>query len=95
MAKRQKRLLCPGRWLQRLFRQPPRDLYGRASVYLSGGRMEIEQFRRIRCYEQGRLCLELGRGVLTIYGEDLKIESLTAQRLTLRGQVMRTDFSAE
>ena len=38
-------------WFRRMFRQPPGDFYGRASVYLSGRRMEIEQFRRIRSYE--------------------------------------------
>ena len=63
-------------WFRRMFRQPPGDFYGRASVYLSGRRMEIEQFRRIRSY-------------------DLKIETLSARRLTLRGQILRTDFSKE
>ena len=71
------------------------DFYGRASVYLSGRRMEIEQFRRIRSYEEGKLCLELGCGTLTVYGDDLKIETLSARRLTLRGQILRTDFSKE
>lgn len=82
-------------WFRRMFRQPPGDFYGRASVYLSGRRMEIEQFRRIRSYEEGKLCLELGRGTLMVYGDDLKIETLSARRLTLRGQILRTDFSKE
>ena len=60
-------------WFRRMFRQPPGDFYGRASVY----------------------CLELGRGTLTVYGDDLKIETLSARRLTLRGQILRTDFSKE
>ena len=71
-------------WFRRMFRQPPGDFYGRASV-----------FRRIRSYEEGRLCLELGCGTLTVYGDDLKIETLSARRLTLRGQILRTDFSKE
>ena len=75
-------------WFRRMFRQPPGDFYGRASVYLSGR-------RRIRSYEEGKLCLELGRGTLTVYGDDLKIETLSARRLTLRGQILRTDFSKE
>lgn len=77
-------------WFRRMFRQPPGDFYGRASVYLSGRRMEID-----RSYEEGKLCLELGRGTLTVYGDDLKIETLSARRLTLRGQILRTDFSKE
>ena len=82
-------------WFRRMFRQPPGDFYGRASVYLSGRRMEIEQFRRIRSYEEGKLCLERGRGTLTVYGDDLKIETLSARRLTLRGLILRTYFSKE
>ena len=85
----------PGDWLRGLFRQPPPGFYSRPAVYLSGDRMEIEQFRRIRSYEEGKLCLELGRGTLTVYGDDLKIETLSARRLTLRGQILRTDFSKE
>ena len=83
------------RWLALLFRQPPQGLYRRPCLYQSGDRMEIEQFRRIRSYEEGKLCLELGRGTLTVYGDDLKIETLSARRLTLRGQILRTDFSKE
>lgn len=82
-------------WLLRLFCQPPKDFYGRTSVYLSGGRMEIEQFRRIRSYDEDKLCLELGRGILTIYGDKIKIETLSARRLVLQGQILRTDFSKE
>ena len=82
-------------WFRRLLRPPPGDFSGRASVYLSGRRMEIEQFRRIRSYEEGKLCLEQGRDTLTVYGDDLKIETLSARRLTLRGQILRTDFSKE
>lgn len=79
-------------WLQRLFRQPPRNFYGRASVYLSGRTLEIEQFRRVRSYEEGKLCLELARGTLTIYGDALTIVTLSAHRITLRGEILRTEF---
>ena len=82
-------------WFRRMFRQPPADFDGRASVSLSGSRMELEQFRGIRSYEEGKLCLERGRGTLTVYGDDLKIETLSARRLTLRGQILRTEFSKE
>ena len=43
-------------WFGRMLRQPPRGFYGQPSVYLSGGVMEIEHFRRVRTYEEGRLC---------------------------------------
>ena len=38
-------------WFGRMLRQPPRGFYGQPSVYLSGGVMEIEHFRRVRTYE--------------------------------------------
>ena len=95
MGRKRKQKCSPRGWFRRLFRQPPQNFYGRASFYLSGGRMELEQFRRIRSYEEGKLCLELGRGILTVYGDDLKIETLSARRLTLCGQILRTDFSKE
>ena len=56
--------------------------------------MEIEHFRRVRTYEEGRLCLEFAGGLFTVYGDGLRIEALAAHRITLRGQFLRTDFSS-
>ena len=90
---RRRRLSLWG-WLGLLFRQPPRNAYRQPSVYLSGGRMEIEHFRRVRTYEEGRLCLEFAGGLFTVYGDGLRIETLAAHRITLRGRFLRTDFSS-
>lgn len=38
--------------------------------------MEIEHFRRVRTYEEGRLCLEFAGGLFTVYGDGLRIETL-------------------
>ena len=81
-------------WFGRMLRQPPRGFYGQPSVYLSGGVMEIEHFHRVRTYEEGRLCLEFAGGLFTVYGDGLRIEALTAHRITLRGRFLRTDFSS-
>ena len=80
----------PGDWLRGLFRQPPPGFYSRPAVYLSGDRMEIEHFEAILAYDETRLRLQLPRGQLTIYGERLQIETLTARRITLRGCFVRT-----
>ena len=43
-------------------------------------------------------CVRLRQGRaddVTVYGDDLKIETLSARRLTLCGQILRTDFSKE
>lgn len=85
----------PGDWLRGLFRQPPPGFYSRPAVYLSGDRMEIEHFEAILAYDETRLRLQLPRGQLTIYGEQLQIETLTARRITLRGCFVRTDYTTE
>ena len=85
----------PGDWLRGLFRQPPPGFYSRPAVYLSGDRMEIEHYEAILAYDETRLRLQLPRGQLTIYGERLQIETLTARRITLRGCFVRTDYTTE
>lgn len=82
-------------WLWRMFRQPPRGFYGQPSIYRSGDRMEIEQFRRILTYDEEKLCLEFRRGRFTVYGDELHIETLAAHRITLRGCVLRTEFDGD
>lgn len=83
------------RWLALLFRQPPQGLYRRPCLYQSGDRMEIEHYEAILAYDETRLRLQLPRGQLTIYGEQLQIETLTARRITLRGCFVRTDYTTE
>ena len=78
-----------------LFRQPPQGLYCRPCLYQSGDRMEIEHYEAILAYDETRLRLQLPRGQLTIYGERLQIETLTARRITLRGCFVRTDYTTE
>ena len=80
-------------WLAALFRQPPAGFYRRPSIYLSGDRMEIEHFQKILFYDENKLCLQMARGCFTVLGDHLQICVLTATRLTLQGQFLRTDFS--
>ena len=85
----------PHRWLAALFRQPPKGFYRTPAVYLSGGQMEIEHFRCILTYSPDCLCLQMPHGRFTVHGDELKIITLTATRLTLRGRFLRTDFADE
>ena len=74
MARKRRQHISPTGWFQRLFRQPPANFYGRTSVYLSGSILEIEHFRRIRSYDDGELCLELGnKAVAIVKSTDLMI----------------------
>ena len=63
--------------------------------YLSGDRMEIEHFCTVLFFDENRLCLRLAKGRFTVYGSGLRICTLTAARLTVQGQFLRTDFSDE
>lgn len=85
----------PGDWLRGLFRQPPPGFYSRPAVYLSGDRMEIEHFCTVLFFDENKLCLRLAKGRFTVYGSGLRICTLTAARLTVHGQFLRTDFSDE
>ena len=76
----------PSRWLRRMFRQPPSGFYGQPCVYWSGQTLEIEHFRRIRSYDEEKLCIAFGQ-------KDLTVETLAAHRITLKGDILRTDFS--
>lgn len=82
----------PGDWLRGLFRQPPPGFYSRPAVYLSGDRMEIEHFCTVLFFDENKLCLRLAKGRFTVYGSGLRICTLTAARLTVQGQFLRTDF---
>ena len=77
MCAKRKKRLSPQSWLALLFRQPPQGFYRATAVYLS----------------PDRLCLQMPHGRLTIYGDGLKIVTLTASRLTLCGRFVRTDFA--
>lgn len=92
MAKKQQKLSFRS-WFRRMFRQPPAGFYSRPCMYWAGGILEIEHFRKIRSYDEEKLCLEFGQNVLTIYGGHLRIETLAIHRLTLKGEIRRTDFS--
>ena len=83
------------RWLALLFRQLPQGLYRRPCLYQSGDRMEIEHFCTVLFFDENKLCLRLAKGRFTVYGSGLRICTLTAARLTVQGQFLRTDFSDE
>lgn len=93
--KKQSGRLTPRKWFGLMFRQPPRGLYRQPTVYMSGSQMEIEHFKRVLLYDEGRLCVELHRGRFTVYGDKMKILALAAHRITLSGKFLRTDWADE
>ena len=49
--------------------------------------------RRVLEFTPERICLDMGRSVITLYGADLGIESLAGKRLSVTGRVTRIDFT--
>lgn len=78
-----------------LFAQPPKDLYGKTSVYLCGRELEVENFRELLDYREDRIRIRLVHGILTIEGDRLVIAALEKHRIRLHGTVLRTEFSFE
>jgi len=54
--------------------------------------MEIQNFQKILLYDETRLCVQLPRGQLTVWGDQLRICSVTTHRLTLQGRFIRTEL---
>ena len=71
----------------RLSARLPADFYRREAVYWSGRTLELENFRRVVRIEPGLLCVETGRGYLTVTGQQLVVAALEKHRLLVKGRV--------
>lgn len=93
MAHKHRTHPSPRLWISSLFRQPSPGFYRKPAIYLCGSFLEVEHFRSILTYDRSRLRLRFAHGIFTVYGDDLRILLLTADRITLYGKILRTDFS--
>lgn len=73
--------------------QIPRYFYQREALYWSGDAMELEHFRRVVLLEENKLCVETGRGTVTVTGTGLTVEALERDRILLKGQFQQVTFS--
>lgn len=62
---------------------------------MSGNELELQNFRAVVDYTSEGLLIDMGRGRLTIQGDDLVILALEKGRLVLRGHVLDISFSDE
>ena len=76
-----------------LFAQPPADFYRMPDLELRGGRIVTDGCRRVLDFTPEKISLDLGRLVITLYGDALQIESLNGKRLVTAGHVRRIEFS--
>ena len=81
--------------LRDLLRQPKEDFYRLPELEIRGGVILTEGCRKILDFEPQKLCLDMGRFVVTFYGDELRIESLNGKRAAVAGRVERIDFTAK
>lgn len=55
--------------------------------------MELEHFRRVVLLEENKLCVETGRGTVTVSGTNLTVEALERGRILLKGRFEQISFS--
>ena len=48
--------------------------------------------RRVLDFTPQTICLDLGEGIVTLYGQELRIESLSGKRLVAAGRVHRIEL---
>ncbi len=55
--------------------------------------MELENFRRVVLLEENQVCVETGRGYVTVAGRHLTVSALEKKRVLLQGQFEKITFS--
>ena len=77
---------------QRLLVQAGADFYRLPELVVRGGLVATDGCRRILDLTAQKICLDMGTAIVTLYGENLRIESFTRRRLLAAGDVRRIDL---
>lgn len=77
--------------LRDMLMQPPAAFYRLPEFTLRGGYMSTEGCRKVLDFQPEKICLDMGNFLVTFYGTELRIESLSGKRLILAGHI--TDIS--
>lgn len=75
-----------------LLAQPPRQFYFLPELEIRGGLIITDGCRRVLDFTSQTICLDLGEGIVTLYGQELRIESLSGKRLVAAGRVHRIEL---
>lgn len=75
-----------------VFAQPESRFYRLPELEVRGGMILTDGCRRVLDLTDQRLSLDMGRVVITLYGEALRIESFSGRRLSVKGRVARIEF---
>lgn len=78
-----------------LFAQPGRDFYRLPELELRGGCVLTDGCRKVLDFTPQKICLDMGNLIVTLYGEELRIESLNGKRLVAAGHIRRMEFTGK
>ena len=75
-----------------LLSQPPRQFYFLPELEIRGGLIITDGCRRVLDFTPQTIYLDLGEGIVTLYGQELRIESLSGKRLVAAGRIHRIEL---
>ena len=78
-----------------LFAQPPAAFYRLPEFELRGSSLLTRGCRRVLDFTPQRICLDMGDTLVTLYGEELRIESFAGKRLILAGRFARVELRSK
>ena len=78
--------------LRRLFAQPPDNFYQLPELELRGDCLLTDGCRKVLAFNPQRICLDMGDTLVTLYGQDLRIESFAGKRLILAGRFTQVEL---
>ena len=90
--RRRSKRRTPAPTLHDLLRQPDADFYRLPDLEIRSGRIVTDGCRRVLDFTPRTICLDLGEGIVTLYGQELRIESLSGKRLVAAGRVHRIEL---
>ena len=81
--------------LRRMLAPPPQGFYRLPEMELRGGSLLTDGCRRGLDFTPQRICLDMGDTLVTLYGEELRIESFAGKRLILAGRFARVELRSK
>lgn len=81
--------------LRDLMAQPPACFYRLPDLSLRGGYLTTDGCRRVLDFAAEIIRLDMGGFLVTLYGSELRIESLVGKRLVLAGRIGSIVFQSK
>ena len=93
--RRRSKRRTPAPTLHDLLRQPDADFYRLPDLEIRSGHIVTDGCRRVLDFTPQRICLDMGDTLVTLYGEELRIESFAGKRLILAGRFARVELRSK